>query len=81
MRLASALNEICQQIEIQYTIEEKQQTDAIKEVWEAILGVDIDDDTDFFASGAGSMDVVRLVMQFFRFYILKYTNNYCSYFF
>lgn len=34
---------------------------AINEVWKAILKVDITDETDFFASGAGSMDVVRLV--------------------
>lgn len=67
MRLASALNEVSQQIDIQYTIEEKQMTDSIKDVWEAILGADVDDDTDFFASGAGSMDVVRLANKVPRF--------------
>lgn len=33
----------------------------IADVWKAILGLDIDKDTDFFKSGAGSMDVTRLV--------------------
>ena len=31
---------------------------AIK-IWKGILNVDIDDSTDFFECGAGSMDVVR----------------------
>lgn len=35
--------------------------DSIENVWKAILKTEINDDTDFFASGAGSMDVVRLV--------------------
>lgn len=30
-------------------------------IWNSILKVDIDDETDFFACGAGSMDVVRLI--------------------
>lgn len=30
-------------------------------IWKSILKTDIQDDTDFFASGAGSMDVVRLI--------------------
>lgn len=61
MRLASALDQVTQQAEIQYTIEEKRTQDSIKNVWESILNIEVDDETDFFASGAGSMDVVRLV--------------------
>lgn len=30
-------------------------------IWKGILNMDVEDSTDFFASGAGSMDVVRLV--------------------
>ena len=30
-------------------------------VWKDILKIDINEDTDFFETGAGSMDVVRLV--------------------
>lgn len=33
----------------------------LKEIWKAILNIDIDENTDFFKAGAGSMDVVRLV--------------------
>lgn len=41
--------------------EEQTLVDQIKAIWEAILHVDIEDTTDFFKSGAGSMDVTRLV--------------------
>lgn len=30
-------------------------------IWKSILKLDVQDDTDFFACGAGSMDVVRLI--------------------
>ena len=33
----------------------------IKKVWAGILKIEIEDDTDFFGAGAGSMDVVRLI--------------------
>lgn len=46
---------------IELTEEEHKVKDAIVEIWENILKIDVDDSTDFFASGAGSMDVVRLV--------------------
>ncbi|XP_034251453.1 cytosolic 10-formyltetrahydrofolate dehydrogenase [Thrips palmi] len=46
---------------IEMTAEEKEMVPVVRGVWEAILRIDIDDDTDFFASGAQSMDVVRLV--------------------
>ena len=35
--------------------------DRIKKVWAGILKIEIEDDTDFFGAGAGSMDVVRLI--------------------
>lgn len=46
---------------IEMTAEEKEMVPVLSEVWGAILRIDIDDETDFFASGAASMDVVRLV--------------------
>ncbi|XP_046738256.1 cytosolic 10-formyltetrahydrofolate dehydrogenase isoform X2 [Diprion similis] len=46
---------------IEFTEEEKKNTEAIRAMWRSILNIDVDDSTDFFASGAGSMDVVRLV--------------------
>lgn len=46
---------------IELTDEEKSYLPVIKTIWQGILNIDINDDTDFFSSGAGSMDVVRLV--------------------
>lgn len=46
---------------IEMTAEEKEMVPVLRGVWEAILRIDIEDETDFFASGAASMDVVRLV--------------------
>jgi formyltetrahydrofolate dehydrogenase len=44
------------------TEEEKKLEAGLRKVWTDILGLDeIDDSTDFFGAGAGSMDVVRLV--------------------
>lgn len=41
---------------------EQEMADKVKEIWRRILNVDqVNDQTDFFKSGAGSMDVVRLV--------------------
>lgn len=48
-------------VTLELTAEEKQFVENVRDIWKAILRIDIDDDTDFFASGAGSMDVVRLV--------------------
>ncbi|XP_047999171.1 cytosolic 10-formyltetrahydrofolate dehydrogenase isoform X2 [Leguminivora glycinivorella] len=48
-------------VALELTAEEKQFVEAVRGVWKAILRIDIDNDTDFFDSGAGSMDVVRLV--------------------
>lgn len=41
------------------TDEEKAMGQSLKQVWAEILKIEIKDDTDFFATGAGSMDVVR----------------------
>lgn len=48
-------------VTLELTAEEKQFVESVRDVWKAILRVDIEDDTDFFNCGAGSMDVVRLV--------------------
>ncbi|CAK1541584.1 unnamed protein product [Leptosia nina] len=48
-------------IALELTEEEKQFVENAKNIWKAILRIEIDDNTDFFESGAGSMDVVRLV--------------------
>lgn len=47
--------------QIELTDEEKPIVDNLKEIWSAVTKVDIDDETDFFSTGAGSMDVVRLI--------------------
>uniref|UniRef100_V5I8M6 formyltetrahydrofolate dehydrogenase n=1 Tax=Anoplophora glabripennis TaxID=217634 RepID=V5I8M6_ANOGL len=59
MKNAATLDQITQQVQIEYTSEEKTLIESVRDIWEAILSVDIEDDTDFFACGAGSMDVVR----------------------
>ncbi|XP_060582139.1 cytosolic 10-formyltetrahydrofolate dehydrogenase-like isoform X2 [Ruditapes philippinarum] len=46
---------------MELTPEENKMLDNLKAVWNGILNIDIDISTDFFKSGAGSMDVVRLV--------------------
>ncbi|XP_064080015.1 cytosolic 10-formyltetrahydrofolate dehydrogenase-like isoform X1 [Macrobrachium nipponense] len=46
---------------VELTAEEQGISDKLKNTWKAILNIEISDDTDFFKSGAGSMDVVRLV--------------------
>lgn len=50
---------------IELTAEEQEVAGKLKETWKAILNIEISDDTDFFKSGAGSMDVVRCVFQGF----------------
>jgi formyltetrahydrofolate dehydrogenase len=44
---------------IQLTDDEKEILIALKSIWEAILNIRVEQSTDFFATGAGSMDVVR----------------------
>lgn len=46
---------------VEFTEEELKTVDGLRKIWADILRLDVDDDTDFFASGGGSMDVVRLV--------------------
>ncbi|KAF8790670.1 cytosolic 10-formyltetrahydrofolate dehydrogenase-like isoform X1 [Argiope bruennichi] len=41
--------------------EEVNTANTLKAIWEGILSTEVDDSTDFFKSGAGSMDVARLV--------------------
>ena len=41
--------------------EEQALVDQIRAIWESILNLEISEETDFFQSGAGSMDVTRLV--------------------
>lgn len=44
---------------LELTPEEETMIGSLKTVWAGILNIDIDQSTDFFKSGAGSMDVVR----------------------
>merc|ERR1719228_3122923 len=41
--------------------DEKDGVEKVRSVWAGILKSSVEDDTDFFAAGAGSMDVVRLI--------------------
>ncbi|KAL8595137.1 hypothetical protein ACOMHN_013810 [Nucella lapillus] len=47
--------------ELTLTTEEEGMATTLKDVWKGILSLDVEDTTDFFKAGAGSMDVVRLV--------------------
>lgn len=53
--------EVEEEEELQLTQEEEQVVTKVRGVWSAILKTEVHADTDFFAAGAGSMDVVRLV--------------------
>lgn len=44
---------------IDYTDQEKAYIPVVESIWKNILNQDIEKDTHFFQSGAGSMDVVR----------------------
>lgn len=61
MREAARLIESSNQVALKYTTEEANFVNSIKSIWESILKTELDWDADFFAFGAGSMDVVRLV--------------------
>lgn len=61
MKKAAQLDEVSKQVDIVYSAEENEIIKEIKNSWVSILNLEVDDDTDFFASGGGSMDVVRLV--------------------
>lgn len=47
---------------LELTDEEKEMKEKLQAAWSGILNKEIEDDTDFFKSGAGSMDVVRSVI-------------------
>lgn len=47
------------QVAIEYTDEEKAFIPVVEAIWKNILNIDIEKNTHFFQSGAGSMDVVR----------------------
>ena len=49
------------QVSLELTEDEMMMKKEIHAIWKGILMKDVADDTDFFASGAGSMDVTRLV--------------------
>lgn len=46
---------------IELSEEEKAKMEHVRKIWNAILRIEIEEETDFFGCGAGSMDVVRLV--------------------
>lgn len=46
---------------LELTEEELEVASKVKDIWAAILKKEVDGDTEFFKSGAGSMDVIRLV--------------------
>ena len=50
-----------EEVKVELTDEEKGMAEELKKVWNEILKIPITDETDFFETGAGSMDVVRLV--------------------
>nr|CAG4638677.1 EOG090X0BM2 [Cyclestheria hislopi] len=46
---------------VELTKEELAKQEIVRRIWKSILSIEIDDNTDFFGAGAGSMDVVRLI--------------------
>jgi formyltetrahydrofolate dehydrogenase len=44
---------------LQLTDDEKKMVNVLNVIWEGILNIRVQQSTDFFATGAGSMDVVR----------------------
>ena len=47
--------------ELSLTGDETNMVERVRQVWASILKINVEDDTDFFGAGAGSMDVVRLI--------------------
>jgi len=47
--------------ELELTSDEIEMKDQLSNVWKGIINKEVTEETDFFKSGAGSMDVVRLV--------------------
>lgn len=54
-------NGIAEKIVLELTDEEKVIEEQLKQIWQSILNLSIESQTNFLASGAGSMDVVRLI--------------------
>lgn len=44
---------------LELTQKETEMMSTLKNIWSNILNIEISNNTDFFVSGAGSMDVVR----------------------
>lgn len=44
---------------LEFSQKEQEMIDILNSIWKSILSVDVTNTTDFFDSGAGSMDVVR----------------------
>lgn len=61
IRPGSSLCHAAKQAKLVFTDEERETNETVRKLWEGILKIDVDDETDFFEAGAGSMDVVRLV--------------------
>ena len=47
--------------ELELTDDERNMVESVRKVWSGILKIGVEEDTDFFGAGAGSMDVVRLI--------------------
>ncbi|XP_049954308.1 cytosolic 10-formyltetrahydrofolate dehydrogenase [Schistocerca serialis cubense] len=48
-------------VKVQLSDEERGMAEVLRAIWSGILSMEVSDQTDFFSSGAGSMDIVRLV--------------------
>lgn len=75
MKNASTIDQVSQQVQIDYTEEENELLQKVKDAWNNILSVETEEETDFFASGAGSMDVVRLVEEVKDFFKVELQNE------
>nr|XP_022906704.1 cytosolic 10-formyltetrahydrofolate dehydrogenase [Onthophagus taurus] len=73
-RAAESLDQLTKQIEIEYSEDEKESLESLRKIWESILNVDVNENTDFFLSGAGSMDVVRLVEEVKELFKIEFEN-------
>lgn len=54
-------NPVADKIVLELTDEEKLMEEHLKQIWQSILNTTIESSTNFLTSGAGSMDVVRLI--------------------
>lgn len=63
----------------EYTDEEKAFIPVVESIWKNILNMDIENNTHFFQSGAGSMDVVRYITNNIVIISLKFNEHFCVY--